>query len=139
MVTSWQVGKYITIMKIRWSKTWGRSVQPRKQRKFIFNAPNHIKRKLLASPLSKVLRKEHKKRSLVLRKGDTVKILRGQFKGTMGKITEINMKKTRIFVDGAHQIKANGQIAPYPIHPSNLVIITPILSDKKRKEVLARK
>ena len=126
-------------MKIKWSRSWSRSVQPRKQRKFAFNAPAHIKRKLLASPLSKTLRKEHKKRSLVVRKGDTVKILRGQFKGTMGKITDINTKKTRVFVDGAHQIKANGQTSPYPLHPSNLVIITPILTDKKRKGALARK
>ncbi len=139
MVTSWQVGKHITIMKNRWSKSWSTSVQPRKQRKFVFNAPTHIKRKFLASPLSKALRTEHKKKSLVVRKGDTVKILRGQFKGKMGKITEINTKKTRIYVDGAHQVKANGQTAPYPIHPSNVVIITPILSDKKRKEALARK
>lgn len=139
MVTSWQVGKHITIMKNRWSKNWGTSVQARKQRKFIFNAPAHIKRKLLASPLSKTLRKEHNKRSLVVRKGDTVKVLRGQFKGKMGKITDINAKKTRIYVDGAHQVKANGQTSAYPIHPSNVVIITPVLSDKKRKEALARK
>ena len=57
----------------------------------------------------------------------------------MGKITDINTKKTRIFVDGAHQVKANGQTASYPIHPSNVVIITPVLTDKKRKESLARK
>ena len=48
-------------------------------------------------------------------------------------------KKTRIYVDGAHQVKANGQTSAYPIHPSNVVIITPVLSDKKRKEALARK
>tara|TARA_Y100000034_G_C6905225_1_gene419787 strand:- start:6 stop:386 length:381 start_codon:yes stop_codon:yes gene_type:complete len=126
-------------MRTKWSRSWNRSIQPRKQRKFIFNAPTHIRRKLFGAPLSKELRKQHKKRTLTLRKGDTVKILRGQFKGTMAKVESINTKKLRIYVKGVEQTKATGQMAPYPIHPSNVMIITPDLSDKKRKEALARK
>ena len=126
-------------MKTNWSKSWVRSIQPRKQKKYVHKAPLHIKRKLLGAPLSKDLQKEYKKRSISVRVGDTVKIITGQFKGKMGKIEKVNIRTSRINIKGADQVKSNGQISPYPIHPSNIVIITPNLSDKKRKEAINRK
>ena len=126
-------------MKSTWSRSWVRSVQPRKQRKYIFNAPTHILRKLMSAPLTKELRKQYGKRNLTVRVGDTIKITTGQFKGTIGKVERVNMNKQRIFIKGADQVKSNGQLVQYPIHPSNVTIVTPKLDDKKRKGVLNRK
>ena len=126
-------------MKSKWSRSWVRSVQPRKQRKYIFNAPAHILKKLMSAPLTKELREQYGKRNLAVRVGDTIKIITGQFKGTIGKIERVNMNKQRIFVKGAEQVKSNGQLVQYPIHPSNVTIVTPILDDKKRKGALNRK
>lgn len=126
-------------MKSTWSRSWVRSVQPRKQRKYVFNAPAHILKKLMNAPLTKELRKQYGKRNMAVRVGDTVKITTGQFKGTIGKIERVNMNKQRVYVAGAEQVKSNGQLAHYPIHPSNITIVTPKLDDKKRKGALARK
>ena len=47
--------------------------------------------------------------------------------------------KNKIKLTGAELVKSNGQLVKYPIDPSNVTIITPDLSDKKRKEILERK
>lgn len=126
-------------MKSTWSRSWVRSVQPRKQRKYIYNAPAHILKKLMGAPLTKELRKQYGKRNLAIIVGDTIKITTGQFKGTIGKVERVNVQKQRLFVAGAEQVKSNGQSAQYPIHPSNVMIVTPKLDDKKRKGALNRK
>ncbi len=62
-------------MKKKFSDKWKASKLPRKQRKYLANAPLHIKRKFLSANLSKELRKKHGKRSIPIRKGDTVRIM----------------------------------------------------------------
>jgi large subunit ribosomal protein L24 len=126
-------------MKTKFANVWKRSVQPRKQRKYRANLPNHLKQKLMRAPLSKELRKKYNKRSLTVRVGDTIKVVTGQFKGVMGKIDIIDYNKNKIKLTGAELVKSNGQLVKYPIDPSNVTIITPDLSDKKRKEILERK
>nr|AJS13263.1 50S ribosomal protein L24, large subunit ribosomal protein L24 [uncultured archaeon] len=126
-------------MKNKFSKHWKASKQPRKQRKYRYNAPLHIRHKLMAAHLSKELRAKYKKRSLPVRKGDKVKIMRGQFKGTIGEISEINMRDYRIKIMGADIKKKDNKKVAYPIHPSNVMIITPKLDDKRRVKALERK
>ncbi len=123
-------------MKTKFTKSWKSSTQPRKQRKYRYNAPLHIKNKFLAAHLSQDLKEEYKKRSITLRKGDSVKILRGQFKGKTGKIDKIDLKKTRTYITGIETTKKDGTKTFYPIHPSNLIITELNLDDKKRKKSL---
>ncbi len=126
-------------MKTKWNKTWKSSTQPRKQRKYIANAPLHIRRKMLGAHLSKELRVKYKKRSFPVRKGDKVKILRGQFKGTIGDIDKVDRKRYKVFVTGAEIKKTDGTKKHFPIHPSKLMILTLKLEDKKRAKALERK
>ncbi len=121
-----------------WSKSWKSSKNPRKQRKYIYNLPLHIRKTLLSATLSKDLRKKYGKRSLSVRKDDKVKILRGQFKKKTGKISRVNLKRIRIYVEGAENVKKDGSKAPYPIHPSNVMITELNLDDKKRRMILER-
>ena len=83
-------------MKTKFSSSWRRSSQPRKQRKYRYNAPLHIKQKFVSTHLSKNLRDKYKKRNINLRKGDSVKVMRGQFKNKSGKVEEVNLKKTLV-------------------------------------------
>ena len=62
-------------MKQKFSTKWKSSKQPRKQRKYLANAPLHLKKKFISVNLSKELRKKHGKRNVSLRKGDIVKIM----------------------------------------------------------------
>ena len=113
-----------------------RSAQPRKQRKAIYTADLHQKQKYLHVPLSKDLRARHAKKNVQVRKGDTVKIMRGQYKRKQGKVETVDLKRSRILIEGAHKEKRDGMKSYYPIHPSNVQIISLELSDKKRKEKL---
>ncbi len=119
-------------MKQKFSKHWKASKQPRKQRKYAANAPLHIKKKLLNVNLSKELRKKYNKRSIVVRKGDNVKIMRGKFKNKSGKIIELDIKSTKIKIDGINIKKKDGSKVNVKIHPSNLQIMELNLDDKKR-------
>lgn len=121
-----------------WSKSWKSSKNPRKQRKYLYNLPLHIRKSLLSATLSKDLRKKYGKRSLSVRKDDKVKVLRGQFKKKTGKVSRVNLKKIRIYIEGVENVKKDGSKAPYPIHPSNVMITELNLDDKERKTILER-
>lgn len=107
----------------KWSSSWKASVQARKQRKYIYNAPLHIKSKMICSHLSKDLQKKYKMRSLRVIKGDGVKIIRGDFKGKQGKVVKVNVKKRSVFVDVAKRKRADGSEVFVPLDASNLQII----------------
>ncbi len=124
---------------VDWSKDWISSKTVAKQRKYSYNAPLHIRQKFMGVHLSPELRKKYGRRSITVRKGDTVKILRGQFSKKSGKVTDLELKKSKVYVEGAENIKKDGSKTPYPINPSNLIITNLILDDKKRKEKLSVK
>jgi len=123
-------------MKSKFSNTWKRSTQPRKQRKFRYNAPLHIRQKLIGVHLSKELRQKHKRRTVGLRKGDKVKVLRGQFKGKTGKVERIDLKKLKVYIMGIESVKKEGTKEYIPIDPSNLLLTELNLEDKKRRAKL---
>jgi len=126
-------------MKKKFSTNWKRSKQARKQRKYRYNAPLHIKQKFVHAHLSKELKKKYKTRNLGLRKGDKVKVLRGQFKKHTGNVERIDLKKIRIYVSGIEITKKDGSKTTYPINPSNLVITELNLDDKIRQKIIERK
>lgn len=119
-----------------WSKFWRSSTRRNKQRKYAFNAPMHLKHKMAGAPLSSELRKEYNTRTIPVRKGDTVKVLRGDSKGNTGKVTKVSLARMRVFVEGVDVTRADGTKSLYPVHPSNLMITKLDLSDAKRVEKL---
>ncbi len=110
-----------------------KSIQPRKSRKMIYNAPIHKKRKWLASHLSENLLLKYDKRSIPVVKGDTVKVMRGSFKGHEDKVSSVNVKKQTVVVEGITTIKADGTKIAKPMHASNLLITKLNLTDKWRR------
>ncbi len=119
-------------MRQKFSSKWIGSVQPRKQRKFRYNAPLHLRRKFLSTNLSKELRKKHGKRNLPLRKGDEVLIMRGKFAKKKGKALEIDMKKSRITIEGINRKKSDGTKVNVYFNSSNLQIQSLNMEDGKR-------
>lgn len=115
-----------------------KSKRPGKQRKMIYDAPLHRRHKLVSGNLSKDLRKQLGKRSLPVRTGDEVKIMRGKFKGTIGKISRVDLKKLRVYVENVKRNKATGEETQVSIHPSNLMILNPIIEDSRRKKAVER-
>jgi large subunit ribosomal protein L24 len=125
-------------MKKEFSKTWKASKQPRKQRKFLANAPLHIKRKQLSTNLSKELRKKVGKRNTILKKDDKVKIMRGKFKGKTGKILQVFTKLKKVIVEGIQVTKKDGSKANIKLENSNLQIIE-LAERKVKKEEIKNK
>jgi large subunit ribosomal protein L24 len=116
-----------------------KSSQPRKQRKFLYTAPLHVRQKMVSALLSKELREKFKKRSVPIHKNDKVKILRGDHKGKLGKVERVNLKKFKVYIEGIRVKKTDGSERPIPIHPSNMMITDLNLEDKRRVEILKRR
>lgn len=117
----------------KFSTDWKRSAQPRKQHKYRYNAPLHVRQKLVHVHLSKDLRQKHGSRAMQVRKGDKVKVLRGKFRKQEGKVERVLLKRERVFVTGMDYVKKNGTKIPVPFQPSNLMIVTLDMADKRRK------
>lgn len=112
--------------------------KPSKQRKRFFNAPLHKRGKIMSVHLSPELREKYGLRSLPIRKGDKVRILRGDAKGVEGKVVRVDRKKYRVYIEGVTRTNQRGDEILVPIHYSNVMIVDLDLSDKWRKNKLEK-
>ena len=110
------------------------SSKPSKQRAKLYSAPMHRIRRLLSASLSTELKTSYGRNSYPVRKGDTVKILRGDYAGIEGKITEIDTKRRRLFVEGVSREKVAGTSTNVSVHSSKVMITKLNLDDKWRAE-----
>ena len=113
--------------------------KPGKQRKRLYDAPNHRRGIFLSAHLSSELRESHNTRSVPVRSGDTVRILRGDYKGYEGKILRVDRGRYRIYIDGINREKADGSSILVPIHPSKVEVVRLDLDDKWRAKILERR
>jgi len=113
--------------------------QPRKQRRLLYQAPQHVRHKLMSAHLSEELRKQYQFRSLPVRTGDVVTVMRGDHKGHTGKVIRLDHKEYRIYIEGLVRKKADGSEVPIPVHPSKVQIIKLNLDDEWRKKIIDRK
>ncbi len=125
-------------MKKLFSTSWKSSKQVRKQRKYRFHAPLHLRHKMLRAQLSKELRKKYRRRNFSLRKGDHVKVMRGSFKKKEGKVISIDLKKRVVIIEGIQRSKKDGSKIPVLFDPSQLMIKELILEDKERLKALEK-
>ena len=108
------------------------SKQPRKQRKALYNAPAHARGKYLSATLSKELRANLGKRTLPVRSGDKVRVLRGDFKGHEGEVLTVDYNSYKVTIEEVTLSKPDGTATFLPVDPSNLVIIDADLKDDRR-------
>lgn len=118
-------------MKNTFSTHWKASKKPNKQRKYVFNAPLHTKGHFLHAHVAKELRTEVQSRSLRVRKGDKVKVMRGQFRSTIGVVDRVDVRSSRLYIAKVEIIKKDGSKSAYPIHPSNVLLLE-LKKDKRR-------
>ncbi len=121
------------------SVAWKSSSKVSKQRKYRINSALHQKRNFLAAPLAPDLKTRYGTRNLTVREGDTVKIMKGEFRGLTGKINSVNLRKSTVYVDGAERVRKEGTKSFFPLRPSSLMLVEISVEDKKRAASLARK
>ena len=87
----------------------------------------------VSANLSNDLRNQYHTRSSSVIKGDTVKIIRGEYKGVEGKVEKINTEKGRLSIEGVQREKIKGGQVKVQIHASNVQITSLKLDDDFRK------
>lgn len=114
------------------------STKARKQRKARANAPLHKKRRMVSAHLDSALMKEYNVRSVAVRKGDTVRVIRGDkdFKASEAKVASVDLKSLKLIIENVTVPKADGTQKPKPVDPSNVLLTKLDLSDPWRKEKL---
>jgi len=108
-------------------------VKPTKMRnRMLFQATLQTRSKQMGSALSKDLQKKYGKKSARVVEGDSIKILRGEFKGVDGKVSKISTQKSSVAIEGVKKEKTKGDKFDVYIHTSNLVITSLNSNDKWR-------
>ena len=108
-------------------------MKPTKMRnKMIYLATYQTRSKQLGSALSKDLHKKYGKRSIRVVEGDSVKIVRGEYKGVDGKISKISTQKSTVAIEGIKKEKTKGDKFDVYIHTSNLLVTSLNSEDKWR-------
>jgi large subunit ribosomal protein L24 len=109
-----------------------------KQRKALYNAPNHVRNKSVGSHLSAELMEKLERRTVRVVKGDTVRVVRGDedVLGVDGKVTSVDTHKGRLIIEGVTIPKADGTMTERPVHASNVIITKLNMTDKYRKAKL---
>ena len=108
-------------------------MKPTKMRnKMIYQATFTTKSKQLGSALSKDLHKKYGRRSVRVIEGDSIRIIRGEYKGVDGKISKISTQKNSVSIEGIKKEKTKGDKFDVYIHTSNLVVTSLNTGDKWR-------
>ena len=108
-------------------------MKPTKMRnELIYHPTFHTRSKQLGSQLSEDLRKKYGKKSVRVVEGDSIKIVRGEFKGVDGKVSKVSTKKSSVAVEGVKKEKTKGDKFDVYIHTSNLLVTSLNTEDKWR-------
>src|SRR5437764_5988655 len=106
------------------------------------NAPLHTKRIMPSSHLATEIHdksKAHLPRALPVRKGDTVRVMRGGFRGREGKVVSVDRVHGTVVVEGITIEKVDEKKVARPLHASNLLIIRMDDTDAWRRRKLEEK
>ena len=110
------------------------SGKPRKQRLFRYTAGNHLRQKFVHAHIAKELAAKLgvKRRSIGVRRGDTVKVMAGASRGKSGKVSAVDLQKAVVFIEGITRKNAKGKESQVPISASNVYITEMDMNDKLR-------
>jgi large subunit ribosomal protein L24 len=122
--------------RVRKPMSQPRSTQPRKQRRASFNASSFARHRQMSVSLSRDLRSRYKRRALPLRKGDTVRIISGSFKGREERVSKVDMRTLRVTLDNVTIKKVDQKLKPLPIVANHLILTRLNLADPWRRKIL---
>jgi len=115
------------------------TTKPSKQRRQAALATEKDLQRQMRGNLSEKLREKYGIRSVSVRKGDTVKILRGDFAGIEGKVIETHRRSQRVTVEGVTREKVSGEQTRVPVHVSKITVTSLDMGDRWRSEKLEKK
>ncbi|HKX81308.1 MAG TPA: 50S ribosomal protein L24 [Nitrososphaera sp.] len=98
----------------------------------LLHVPKHQLDRMISAPLADNLREAYKIRSLRVVKGDSVKVMRGEYKGVEGKVENVDVEHGTLNIEGVQREKIRGGQVKVPIHASKVMIVNLNLTDKLR-------
>ncbi len=104
-----------------------------------YRAVNQVVSKQICAPISKDLRKKYSRRSARIILDDTVKVIRGEYKGITGKVSKISTDSNSIAIEGNKKEKLKGDKVDVYIHTTNVIITALNTDDKWRLKILEKK
>ena len=113
-----------------------RSVQPRKQRRAVFRASLFERHRRMAVALSRELRTRYGRRRVPLRKGDTVRVVAGSYKGREERVAKVDLRGYGVTLDNVTVKKVDQKLKPLPIRPAQLILTKLNLADPWRRRIL---
>ena len=115
------------------------TTKPRKQRKSLEEAPLHQRHNQAHSTLSDELREKYSTRRVRVSEGDEVEVMRGDFAGDTGEVTEVDLEDYKVHVEDVTVEKTDGEEVTRPIDPSNLRVTSLNLEDRWREDRIKSK
>lgn len=103
----------------------------------LLHVPKHVRDAMIGSTLSDALRQQYGRRSARVIKGDTIKVMRGEYSDIEGKVEKINTKTGTLAIEGVQREKVRGGNVKVQIHASNVMIVGFNLHDKYRQNKLS--
>ena len=98
----------------------------------LLHLAKHRLDKMLGAALADELREQYKKKTMRVVKGDSVMVVRGEYKGRGGKVDDVDTERGTLHIEGMQREKIRGGQVKVPIHASNVKITALNLEDKRR-------
>jgi len=102
----------------------------------LIHASKHELDKMLGAALADELREQYKKKTMRVVKGDSVMVVRGEYKGRGGKVEDVHTERGTLNIEGMQREKIRGGQVKVPIHASNVKITALNFEDKRRSNIL---
>lgn len=102
----------------------------------LIHIPKHQRDKMVGAVLEDSLRKQYGRKSIRVVKGDSVRVMRGEYKGVEGKVEKVNTEHATFHIEGVQREKIRGGQVKVPIHSSNVMVISLNLDDSYRSSKL---
>ena len=104
----------------------------------LIHIPKHQRDKMVGAMLEDSLRKQYGRKNLRVIKGDSVRVMRGEYKGVEGKVEKVDTERAIFHIEGIQREKIRGGQVKVPIHSSNVMVIALNLDDDYRSSKLQR-
>lgn len=102
----------------------------------LIHIPKHQRDKMVGAVLEDTLREQYKRKNIRVVKGDSVRVMRGEYKGVEGKVEKVNTEHATFHIEGIQREKIRGGQVKVPIPSSNVMVISLNLNDNYRSRKL---
>src|ERR687894_1774124 len=102
----------------------------------LIHIPKHQRDKMVGAVLEDSLRRQYGRKNIRVIRGDSIRGMRGEYKGVEGKVEKVNTQHATLHIEGIQREKIRGGQVKVPIHSSNVMVISLNLDDKYRSRKL---